>query len=176
MIITNINNQVSRKNIMQALADGNKKVYMCIGTEKVFADSLGPRVGSLLNGNMQLPLVVYGMCGSNITAENLLYSVEFIRKMHPSETLVVIDAAVGARQQLGEVQVARGGIIPGAATNKNLPEVGDISIIGIVAERGMADFYTSNSEKDAFVNRVAEYIANMILESEVNSQVKCVEK
>lgn len=146
-----------------------KAVYMCIGTEKVFSDSLGPRVGTLLNEKMLNPAFVYGMCEQNITAENLLYCYNFIRALHPKSKIVVIDAAVGSAEQIGKIQVCEGGISPGAATNKNLPAVGDLGIVGIVAERGMTDFYTLNSEKDRLVSRVAQFIADAILQVEQNA-------
>lgn len=137
-------------------------VFMCIGTEKVFSDSLGPRVGTLLNQKLNAPAFVYGMCGQNITAENLLYCYNFIKALHPQEKIVVVDAAVGAAEQVGKIQINHGGILPGAATNKNLPSVGDLGIVGIVAERGMSDFYTLNTEKDRLVARVASFIAEAI--------------
>ena len=138
-------------------------VYMCIGTEKVFSDSLGPRVGTLLNENMLFPAFVYGLCEQNITAENLLYSYNFIKAMHPQSKIVVIDAAVGSTDQIGRIQISDGGILPGAATNKNLPAVGDIGIVGIVADRGMSDFYSLNSSKDRLVGEIAQFIADAIL-------------
>ncbi len=138
-------------------------VYVCIGTEKVFSDSLGPRVGSLLNNQMEKPCFVYGLCSQNITAENLVFCSEFIKKMHPNSQVVVVDAAVGSSEQIGKVQICDGGIVPGAATNKNLPSIGDVSIVGIVADRGMSDFYTLNSSKERLVNKVAQFIANSIV-------------
>ena len=145
---------------------GQSTVYMCIGTEKVFSDSLGPRVGTLLNDNLRSPTFVYGLCEQNITAENLLYSFNFIKALHPNSKIVVIDAAVGSMAQIGKVQICDGGIAPGAATNKNLPSVGDVGIIGIVAEKGMGDFYSLNSSKDKLVGNVAEFIAEAILLAE----------
>lgn len=138
-------------------------VYMCIGTEKVFADSLGPRVGTLLNLQMEKPMFVYGVCDQNITAENLCRSYEFIRAMHPDNPIVVVDAGVGETEQLGKVQLCDSGILPGAATNKNLPQIGDVGIVGIVAERGMNDFYTLNSAKDKLVGEVAQFIAEALI-------------
>ncbi len=141
----------------------NHPVFVCIGTEKVFSDSLGPRVGSLLNAQMQTPSFIYGVCSKNITAENLSYCYNFIKSLHPNDQIVVIDAAVGTSEQIGNVQISNGGLIPGAATNKNLPSIGDVSIVGIVAEKGMADFYSLNSEKDVLVNKVASFIADSII-------------
>ena len=138
-------------------------VFVCIGTDKVYSDSLGPKVGSLLNNQMVKPAFVYGLQNSNITAENLVYCIDFIKQMHPDCQTVVVDAAVGSPEQIGKVQISNGGIVPGAATNKNLPTVGDVSIVGIVADKGMADFYTTNSAKERLVNRVAQFIVKSII-------------
>ncbi len=138
-------------------------VFVCIGTEKVFSDSLGPRVGTLLNSRMRKPRFVYGLCQNNITAENLARCHDFIKKMHPDGQLVVVDAAVGSSEQIGRIQISDGGIVPGAATNKNLPQIGDVSIVGIVADKGMRDFYTLSSSKEKLVNEVAQFIVNSIM-------------
>ena len=149
--------------------DRRPPVYMCIGTDKVFSDSLGPRVGSLLNEQMATPDFVYGMVAANITAENLAACHDLIRRLHPDSQIIVIDAAVGTEDQIGSVQISDGGITPGAATNKNLPQVGDLGIVGIVAERGMADFYTPSSSKEKLVNRVATFIADAIVAAQKQS-------
>ena len=165
MIEVSVDNPVDLQKIVTALQSKTsvQPVYMCIGTEKVFSDSLGPRVGTLLNENMPCPCFVYGMREQNITAENLMYSYNFIKTLHPNSPIVVIDAAVGSVEQIGKIQLSDGGILPGAATNKNLPSIGDVGIVGIVAEKGMGDFYTLNSEKDKLVGKVAQFIADAIL-------------
>ena len=166
MIEVSVDNPNDKQRMVSALkskTDGTQPIFMCIGTEKVFSDSLGPRVGSLLNENMLFPSFVYGLREQNITAENLMYSYNFIKALHPNSPIVVIDAAVGSVEQIGKIQLSEGGILPGAATNKNLPSIGDVSIIGIVAEKGMGDFYTLNSDKDRLVNKVANFIAEAIL-------------
>lgn len=166
MLEVSIYNPQDKARMVDALkrkTKDNAPIFMCIGTEKVFSDSLGPRVGSLLNENMVFPHFVYGLREQNITAENLMYSYNFIKALHPNSPIVVIDAAVGSTEQIGKIQLSDGGILPGAATNKNLPAVGDVGIIGIVAEKGMSDFYTLNSEKDRLVGKVAQFIAEAIL-------------
>lgn len=166
MLEVSIYNPQDKERIVTALkckTQNTNPVYMCIGTEKVFSDSLGPRVGTILNEQMTEPAFVYGLRDQNITAENLLYSYNFIKSLHPRSPIVVIDAAVGSLDQIGKIQLCDGGIIPGAATNKNLPVVGDVGIVGIVAEKGMGDFYTLNSAKDRLVGKVAQFIAEAIL-------------
>ena len=166
MLEVSIYNPQDKQRMVEALkskTNDAQTVYMCIGTEKVFSDSLGPRVGTLLNENMRAPAFVYGLCDQNITAENLLYSYNFIKTLHPESKIVVIDAAVGTKEQIGKIQLCEGGILPGAATNKNLPSVGDVGIVGIVADKGMGDFYTLSSVKDRLVGQIAQFIADAIL-------------
>lgn len=166
MLEVSIYNPQDKQRMADALKNkmsSTQAVYMCIGTEKVFSDSLGPRVGTLLNEKMSTPAFVYGLCEQNITAENLLYSYNFIKALHPDSQIVVIDAAVGSADQIGKVQISDGGILPGAATNKNLPSVGDVGIVGIVADKGMDDFYTLNSAKDRLVGQIAQFISEAIL-------------
>lgn len=167
MLEVNVYNPQDKTRLSDEISSKIKNpVYMCIGTDKVFSDSLGPRVGTLLNEKMQRLSFVYGIVNGNITAENLLYSYRFIKSLHPNSQIVVIDAAVGVSEQIGRVQMSEGGIVPGAATNKNLPCVGDVSIVGIVADKGLSDFYSLNSQKERLVNEVAQFIVDAILSAE----------
>lgn len=140
-----------------------KAVYMCIGTEKVCADSLGPLVGQMLNDNMESPVFVYGIYGYNITAQNVERCHKFIRQLHPDCTLVVIDAGVGDSDQVGSIQLADKKIVPGAATDKSLTAVGDVSLVGIVSNRDMQDFYSDSQDKQRLVQKTAHKIVRMIL-------------
>ena len=121
-------------------------VLLCIGTENVTGDSLGPRVGTLIQNKMKRPLLVYGYEGCNVNAQNLVL-------------------AVGDNEEVGCVQIHKGGIMPGAATNKNLPQVGDVSILGVVSKRGCQDFYSSHSDRVMLVEKMAETIADSIIMS-----------
>lgn len=138
-------------------------VVVCIGTENVTSDSLGPRVGSLLNENLAVPLFVYGMQGANIDAKNLKTALDVIKRLHPDAPLLVVDAAVGEQWQVGKVQLTKGDIAPGAATNKQLDRVGDISIVGIVGNKNMIDFYDNSVEKNILVENLSQFIATVIV-------------
>lgn len=138
-------------------------VVVCIGTENVTSDSLGPRVGSLLNENLSVPIFVYGMQGANIDAKNLTVAIGIIKRLHPDAPLLVVDAAVGEEWQIGCVQLTNGNIAPGAATNKQLDRVGDISIVGIVGNKNMADFYDNTVEKNILIERLSQFIATAIV-------------
>lgn len=164
MIELNISDTNAKTKMAKGLANQmDQVVVVCIGTEKVVTDSLGPRVGSLLNENLDAPLFVYGLQGANITAQNLPIAISWIKRLHPSSRLLVIDAAVGEANQVGKVQLVVGDIAPGAATNKQLDRIGDISIVGIVADKNMADFYDNSVEQSILVERLSQFIATVII-------------
>lgn len=164
MIEINVNDTSAKATLIKQLAKNIRQmVVVCIGTENVVADSLGPRVGSLLNENLSMPLFVYGMQGTNIDAKNLSQAVSVIKRLHPNSPLLVVDAAVGTDCQVGKVQLTTGGIVPGAATNKQLENVGDVSIVGIVSNKDMADFYENSVEKSLLVEKLSQFIATTIV-------------
>jgi putative sporulation protein YyaC len=134
-------------------------VFMCIGTDKVTGDSLGPLVGHLLTRRHNVNAFVYGTLSAPITAKNLILSDIFIRTVHPTSKMIAVDAALGNGCDIGLVKMYEGGVMPGSATNKNLPRVGDISIMGIVNAAGMADYVTLNSTRLNLVYKMAELIA-----------------
>ncbi len=164
MIELTIDEPKAKSDLAKRLASTIKNaVVVCIGTEKVVADSLGPRVGSLLNENLATSLFVYGLQGANITAENLPKAIHTIKRLHPNAPLLVIDAAVGSADQIGKVQLSNSAITPGAATNKHLQSVGDISIVGIVADKNMSDFYENSCERAILVERLSQFVATAII-------------
>ena len=136
-------------------------VFLCIGVSKVVSDGLGPKVGSLLKKS-HAELLVYGTEDFNVNASNLSRAIEFIRKVHPDKKLVVVDSAVGDATEVGCVQILTQGIAPGAATNKTLPKVGDLSLIGVVSMRGAKNFYQSDPDRVALVDKLASVLAESV--------------
>ena len=63
------------------------------------------------------------------------YIAKFIKKAHPTSFIVVVDAALGKKQDLGQIKVLKEGIQPGLGVNKKLPVIGDAGIIGVVGEK-----------------------------------------
>lgn len=150
---------------------GEPPVFLCIGTDKVTGDSLGPLVGHLLTVRHNIDAFVYGTLSAPVTAKNLIFSHLFIRAMHPTSRLVAIDAALGRPDDIGLVKVYKGGVMPGSATNKNLPLVGDLSIMGIVNTAGIHDYMLLNSTRLNIVYEMAENIASAIADALAVSKI-----
>ena len=107
-------------------------VILCIGTDKVIGDALGPIVGELLV-NSKIPAYVYGTLSSPVTALNLKNALRFISSRHEGHTIIAVDSSIGPLSEVGKTRFYKGGIKPGLATGKILPMTGDLSITLTVA-------------------------------------------
>lgn len=130
---------------------------MCIGTDLVGGDCLGPIVGQLLI-DRNLPAFVYGTLSSPITALNLDKYYEFIKSNH-SSTIIAVDSCVG--ENVGRITVSDGAVKPGAASGKQLPEVGDISVTAVTSPYPPSDRRFA-SVRLGFIWALAQKVADTI--------------
>lgn len=108
-------------------------VILCIGTDRVTGDSLGPLVGSFLHAyGVDRYLPVYGTLEFPIHALNLEHVCRQIKKKHPRSLIVAVDASLGTKKHIGYITLGQGSLRPGAGVQKNLTAVGDIFITGII--------------------------------------------
>ena len=109
-------------------------VVICIGSDKVSGDMLGPLVGSALREDYDLPVPVYGAVGESVNGVNLDSYVKMIKKRHAGSALIAVDAALGKESDVGKIRLKRGGVKAGGALNRKSDAVGDLGIVGIVAK------------------------------------------
>ena len=134
-------------------------IVLCIGTDRVTGDSLGPLIGYKLSRKF-LPLYkVYGTLDTPVHALNLAETVEKIKKKHPDNCIIAIDASLGSRDHLGFVTLKNGPIQPGAGVRKTLTTVGDISITGIVNACGVLDHVALQTTRLSTVMTLADCIS-----------------
>jgi putative sporulation protein YyaC len=106
-------------------------VVVCIGTDRSTGDCLGPMVGNYLKGRGYKN--IYGTLEKPVNAENI---VELMKVLPKDKLTIVVDAALTDQDsEVGNVSIISGGINPGVAVGKELPEIGDISIVGCVAKK-----------------------------------------
>ncbi len=131
-------NPRAEENIARALkmfvGDG-LPVFVCIGTDAVSGDSLGPLIGTLLERKLRGKTYVFGTLERPLTARDVNVSAEFVKKICPCGKVVAIDAAVGRKEEVGGVRISDSPVKPGLGVNKNLSDTGDVSIIGVVDEK-----------------------------------------
>lgn len=129
-------------------------VVLCIGSSQVIGDSLGPMVGDLLRDKYNTPAYVYGGINAPVNGVNYEKYCSHLKKMHPSSLIIAVDACVGEEKDVGKIKYTARGLKAGEALKKNLPRVGDIGILGVVAGRG-------NDNLFALMNCSYSLIANM---------------
>lgn len=135
-------------------------VILCIGSDLSVGDSLGPVAGTKLREKLQgLNCYVYGTLSKPITAHEVKYMNEFLRSTHPENPIIAIDAAVGLAGDIGLIKLAKKGIKPGSGANKRLAKVGDVSIMGIVAEHSAFNYSLFSATRLNVVYKMAEIIA-----------------
>ena len=144
---------------LQNLLRGKLPIVVCVGSDLTIGDSAGPVCGSLLMQRKQAPLFVYGTLQNTITAKEIEYMHAFLAKTHPGSPIVAVDAAVGEAGDIGLIKLSDGGLLPGLGANKKLPRIGDVGILGIVAEKSLFNYSLLNLTRLKLVWQIAERIA-----------------
>lgn len=156
-------NDNSEKSIGNALISCNKKlqtpIIICIGSDLVLGDSLGPLVGTMLT-RRNVNAYIYGTLNSPITAKEINCAKLHVKMLHPESFIVAIDAAVGNPEDIGLIKVSDKGLKPGLGVNKNLGVIGDCSIIGVVAEKSTQNYNLFNLTRLNLIYKMAERIAD----------------
>ena len=140
-------------------------VFVCIGTDRSTGDSLGPLIGTLLEEKEIAPYHVYGTLDDPIHAVNMDAKLAEIKEKHFNPFIIGIDACLGRLKSVGSIQVGDGPVKPGAGVNKELPEVGNMHITGIVNVSGFMEFFVLQNTRLNLVLKMAKTIANGISES-----------
>ncbi|MCM3574887.1 spore protease YyaC [Mesobacillus subterraneus] len=137
-------------------------VFVCIGTDRSTGDSLGPLIGTLLEEKEIAPYHVYGTLDDPIHAVNMDAKLAEIKEKHFNPFIIGIDACLGRLKSVGSIQVGDGPVKPGAGVNKELPEVGNMHITGIVNVSGFMEFFVLQNTRLNLVLKMAKTIANGI--------------
>ena len=127
------------------ISDTFLPVILCIGSDKVTGDALGPIVGELLTSKFDIPCFVYGTLSSTVTALNVQKTLSYIRRRHPNRKIIAVDSGLGDENAVGKVKCYAGGIKPGQGVGKNLQVVGDFSVLGVVDNKRNAHLLSSLS-------------------------------
>ena len=139
---------------------GAAPVILCIGSDLSVGDSLGPVTGTKLKQSLSgLNCYVYGTLAKPITAHEVKYMNEFLAFTHPGSPIIAIDAAVGNAGDIGLIKVAKRGLRPGSGANKRLSKVGDVSIMGIIAEQSVFNYSLFSATRLNVVYKMSEIIA-----------------
>lgn len=163
----NVFNKYAPLGIGEAIKNFNKTnkqlVFVCVGSDLVLGDSLGPLSGTLLKSK-SLNAYVYGTLNFPITAKEIPYVQAHIKRFHPNSLCVAIDAAVGDGEDVGIIKVVNSSLKPGLGVNKKLGSVGDISIVGVVAGKSAQNYNLFNLTRLNLIYKMSSVITDGIKE------------
>lgn len=135
-------------------------VIVCVGTDRATGDSFGPFVGTYL---YESPLTgevsIYGTLEHPVHAGNLEKIMIAIDKQHPDAFVIGIDASLGRSDKVEHISVNNFPVKPGKAVEKPLPNVGHISITGIVNKRSITPLITVKDTRLFLVMNMAKVTA-----------------
>lgn len=144
---------------------------MCVGSDLVLGDSLGPLVGTLLK-QKGVGTYIYGTLNCPITAKEVEYAKTYLKRLHPDSYVIAIDAAVGAGDDIGLIKIQNKGLKPGLGVNKVLGEIGDVSVIGIVATKTFQNYSLFNTTRLNLIykmaNKIAEGVSDYLIKYDVS--------
>ena len=150
---------------LNALLAGEKEppVVLCIGSDLVIGDALGPITGTLIKSKTEgIPCYIYGCLASPVTAKEVKYVNAFLRRTHPGRKVIAIDAAVGEAGDIGLIKISDAALRPGSGANKKLGKVGDISVLGVIAEKSLFNYAVLNSTRLNVIYTMSQIIAEAV--------------
>ena len=128
--------------------------FVCIGSDRSTGDCYGPLVGFTLSKCRIYDFDIYGTIYNPVHAQNL---TDTMNKINNNNTLVIaVDSSLGSSKHIGFINIGYGGIKPGLGVSKDLPEVGDIYITGIVNISGFMPTLVLQSTRLGLVYSMAE--------------------
>lgn len=138
-------------------------VVVCVGSDLTIGDCLGPISGSMLKYKTQgTNAFLYGTLAAPVTAKEIAYMRTFLKETHPTSPVIAVDAAVGEAGDVGLIKVHDTPLMPGAGANKKLGALGDMSILGIVAEKSVANYALLNTTRLNLVYTMSEIISSAL--------------
>lgn len=119
---------------------GAEITYFCIGSDLSTGDCFGPLTGTLLKNTGAKNVI--GSLDDTVHAGNLEEKLLLVPK---GSFIVAVDAMMGHYREVGNLSFIKGPIKPGAAFNRELPPVGEASVVLNVAPSGFANFLVLGS-------------------------------
>lgn len=148
--------------ILKRANEYDELVLVCIGSDRATGDSLGPIVGHRLSGVSRKRIAIYGTLEKPVHASNLERINKRIRRYHSNALVIAIDASLGIMEHVGYITLGEGSISPGIGVDKELPQIGDLFITGIVNIAGFGGQMLLQTTRLNVVMKLADFIATGI--------------
>lgn len=157
--------------IQKCNKDFSQIVFLCVGTDRVIGDAIGPLVGSKLKALFKnyniFNINIYGSLKDNVNYINVQDTIKKINNYHKDACIIVIDSALSKKENIGKIFVSNAKTMLGKGLNKNKVEVGDISIKAVVGKDLKITKYNFKNLQDISLGLIldlSETLANGIFE------------
>lgn len=130
MIVSDIKTDAAR---LRTLTGEGPLVALCVGSEKINGDCLGPMVGQMLKES-DFPHYIYGTLSRPVSASNVEQTADFIARAHPYSKVIAIDAAIGEISDRGKIFIKGGGLYPAAASGRHIKRIGDVAVTAVMTD------------------------------------------
>ena len=95
------------RNVFKENRENKNIIFLCIGTNKVIGDSIGPMVGTnlknKLNSNLKVNNIkVIGDMFNNISYSYIKKNKQSIEKLSKENFVIVIDSALSSEENIGK--------------------------------------------------------------------------
>lgn len=152
------------KLLLEEIQETGKRdvIFLCIGTDRSTGDSLGPLIGYKLAEQGFCHGEILGTLDEPVHAMNLEQRMNEMRRRLKKAVVVAVDASVGHTEHVGYITLGKGPLKPGLGVNKELAEVGDIFITGVVGSGMNKDPLFLQSVRLSVVMRLADRISHSI--------------
>ncbi|MGE5557801.1 MAG: spore protease YyaC [Bacillota bacterium] len=156
--LENISRTINRMLELRYTSFYSGLVILCIGTDRSTGDCLGPLIGAKFSDTPLSAVDVYGTLDDPVHAVNLREVMNRIQAKHNKPFILAIDACLGRSESVGYISIKNGPLQPGTGVNKNLPDVGDIHIVGVVNVGGFMEYMVLQNTRLSLVVKMADII------------------
>ncbi|MFR2534858.1 MAG: spore protease YyaC [Clostridia bacterium] len=143
-------------------------IFLCIGSDKIIGDCFGPLVGTKLLKKLEpyntFNIQVYGNLERTISYENIEQYQKQINENPYDTCIIVIDAALSKKENIGNIYVSKEKTILGKGLHKNKIAIGDISIKAVVGKDFKVPSYNFTMLQNVSLNLVM-HLADMVADS-----------
>lgn len=133
-------------------------VFICIGSNKIIGDCLGPLVGSYLKDRADFD--VYGDMNNPVNFENAEHIMEEISCKYSNSLKILIDSALG--DNVGDIIIDDGEIEIGKGLSKKKKICGDISIKAVVGKNYNDSFQNIEELRNKKIEEINEIAMNVV--------------
>lgn len=160
--------QSGQQSMLERLTSLIKKhhevVVVCIGTDRSSGDCLGPLVGTMLKEDYH-QAIVYGTLEEPVHAVNLEEIIDKVNSKHPEAFVIAVDASLGRSNSIDNIILIEEPLKPGTAVNKQLPEVGNLTIKGVVNVGGFMSHVVLQSTRLNTTYNLARIISGTLAQA-----------